>query len=389
MTDSVTTDPVIGEARAAVALLVRKAGTPEAEVLLGRRVQSARDPWSGHIAFPGGKREPADLDLLDTAVRELAEETGIALSREKATGKLPMAYAGRHAGPLVPVQPWLFFVDDAVPSQGDGELDELAWVRLASLDDPSLRVSSPVPEHMGVSTSLGVLWGMTLATLEALWFEPMVPGIRRLMLDFDGTFYDRHHPLFAEIDERISLYVAQRDRLSHEEGHQKRKHLYLTHGNTLHGLMHEGLQDPEHFLDFVFDMPDEVFPGPAPEIRAVFDRLSLPVDIFTNAQAAYVERTLRLMQLEGTVGTIHDLRSFGYDCKPHEAVYDMVASRHPEPTSEVLFVDDRPDNCATGLAKGYRSLLIRESMPDWSEALFRIDVLTDLPRFLLPRLGVK
>lgn len=369
-------------------MVVRGAGTPEACVLLGRRRQDPQDPWSGQIAFPGGRREDFDTDLLDTCVRELAEESGASLSRTALTGKLPLAHAGRLSGPRVPVQPWLFLVDDLEVPGGDGEIEEWAWIPLSLLDDPSVRMDSPVPGHVGMRTELGCLWGMTLATLESLWRAPLVPGIRRLMLDFDGTFYDRHHPLFEAIDERISLYVAERDRLSHEEGHEKRKHLYRTHGNTLHGLMHEGLQDPEHFLDFVFDMPDEVFPGPAPQIRSVFDRLSLPVDIFTNAQAAYVERTLRLMRLEGIVGTIHDLRSFGYDCKPHGAVYDMVASRHPEPTGSVLFVDDRPDNCATGLTKGYRSLLIRESMPSPDDALFRIDVLPDLPRFLLPRLGL-
>ena len=31
----------------------------------------------GQISFPGGKREPSDTDLLQTAVREAAEETGI------------------------------------------------------------------------------------------------------------------------------------------------------------------------------------------------------------------------------------------------------------------------------------------------------------------------
>lgn len=374
--------------RAAVAVVVRGTGTPEAAVLLGRRRRDPNDPWSGQIAFPGGRRDEVDDDLLDTAVRELAEESGAVLARTALTGRLPLAHAGRVSGPLVPVQPWLFLVDGLEVPGGDGEIEEWAWIPLSLLDDPGSRMDSPVPGHVGVRTELGCLWGMTLATLESLWRAPLVPGIRRLMLDFDGTFYPRDHKLFWEIDERISLYVSRHEELSIEDGHEKRKRLYREFGNTLHGLMHEGLKDPEHFLDFVFDMPDEVFPGPAPELRAMFDRLALPVDIFTNAQAAYVVRTLRLMGLEGIVGEIHDLRSFGYDCKPDPKVYGMVASRHPELTESVLFVDDRPDNCATGLATGYPSLLIRDGFPKGDEALFRIDVLTDLPRFLLPRLGL-
>lgn len=357
-------------------------------MLLGRRRQDPQDPWSGQIAFPGGRREDFDTDLLDTCVRELSEESGAVLARTALTGKLPLAHAGRHRGPAVAVQPWLFLVDDLKTPGGDGEIEAWDWIPLTLLDDPSARMDSPVPGHVGVRTSLGCLWGMTLATLESLWRSALVPGIRRLMLDFDGTFYPRDHRLFWEIDERISLYVSEREGLSIEDGHEKRKRLYREFGNTLHGLMHEGLKDPEHFLDFVFDMPDAVFPDPAPELRAMFARLALPVDIFTNAQAAYVVRTLRLMELEGIVGEIHDLNSFGYDCKPDPKVYGMVASRHDEPTDSVLFVDDRPDNCATGLACGYPSLLIRETFPKGDEALFRIDVLTELPRFLLPRLGL-
>lgn len=374
--------------RAAVAVVVRAAGTSAASVLLGRRRQDPQDPWSGQIAFPGGRREDFDGDLLDTCVRELSEESGAVLSRTALTGKLPLAHAGRHRGPAVAVQPWLFLVEDLEVPGGDGEIEAWAWVPLSLLDDPAARMDSPVPGHVGVRTVLGCLWGVTLATLESLWGAPLVPGIRRLMLDFDGTFYDRHHLLFEAIDERISLYVAQHEGLSIEDGHEKRKRLYKEFGNTLHGLMHEGLKDPEHFLDFVFDMSDEVFPGPAPELGAMFSRLSLPVDIFTNAQRAYVERTLRLMELEGIVGEIHDLKSFAYDCKPDPKVYGMVASRHPELTESVLFVDDRPDNCATGLECGYPSLLIRDAFPKGDEALFRIDALTDLPRFLLPRLGL-
>ena len=60
-----------GAPRAAVAVLVRGLGSSDPRVLLGRRRDDPRDPWSGHIAFPGGRREPSDRDLLDTAVRDL------------------------------------------------------------------------------------------------------------------------------------------------------------------------------------------------------------------------------------------------------------------------------------------------------------------------------
>lgn len=372
--------------KAAVSILIRNAGTPRAEVLLGRRAARPDDPWSGQIAFPGGRREPTDADLLDTALRELTEESGLSLTREDLTGKLPTAHAGRLTGIWMAVEPWLFLGDFPDAPGGDGEMVEWAWIPLTLLDDASARVPSPAEGYPGIRTSLGTLWGMTLRTLEALWQNPLL-SVRRMLLDFDGTFYPRDHDLFRIIDTRISLYVARCKKLTDEEGDKRRQELYQQHGNTLHGLMFEGLKDPDDFLRFVFDLPDDVFPAPAPEIGAALLRIGLPADIFTNAEDSYVRRCLRLMQLGEWTGAIHDLPSFGYDCKPHHAVFEMVKTRHPEPAGEVVFVDDQPDNCSTGRETGYRTVLVRKAFPDWDKADFRIGSLPELPRILLPHLG--
>src|SRR5689334_10230467 len=67
---------------AAVAAVLRDRGG-EAEVLLIRRAQKETDPWSGHMAFPGGRQDPSDRDLLHTAVRETEEEVGLELRPEE------------------------------------------------------------------------------------------------------------------------------------------------------------------------------------------------------------------------------------------------------------------------------------------------------------------
>lgn len=69
-----------GTWEAAVALVLR-AG-PALELLMIQRVERADDPWSGHMALPGGRRASADSDLLDTALRETEEEVGITLQRD-------------------------------------------------------------------------------------------------------------------------------------------------------------------------------------------------------------------------------------------------------------------------------------------------------------------
>ena len=65
-------------ARAAVALILRE-GARGLEILFIRRAEHPHDPWSGQMAFPGGRAEPGEEDLRATAVRETAEEIGVDL----------------------------------------------------------------------------------------------------------------------------------------------------------------------------------------------------------------------------------------------------------------------------------------------------------------------
>ena len=63
-------------ADAAVALLLRPANQ-SFQILLVKRAEKFSDPWSGQMAFPGGKRDPKDRDTMQTVIRETLEETNI------------------------------------------------------------------------------------------------------------------------------------------------------------------------------------------------------------------------------------------------------------------------------------------------------------------------
>ena len=69
-----------GVRRAAVALIFRAGADGAPELLFIKRAEYPADPWSGQIAFPGGREEPTDGELIQTAVRETREETGLDLA---------------------------------------------------------------------------------------------------------------------------------------------------------------------------------------------------------------------------------------------------------------------------------------------------------------------
>ena len=74
---------VPGTREAAVAAILRPG--PQPEMLFILRASKDGDPWSGHMAFPGGHRESSDASLRATAERETWEEIGLDLTQH-ATG---------------------------------------------------------------------------------------------------------------------------------------------------------------------------------------------------------------------------------------------------------------------------------------------------------------
>lgn len=158
------------KASAAVALIVTGSDSPS--VLLLKRAKNTNDPWSGQWAFPGGRWEEGDEDLLDTSIRETYEECGYKLTREELVMSLPLASAGNYSGFPVMVAPFLWKIKEKKALDLDfSEMEEARWQELGYLKDTSLHKNDLVipdyPEHSFSYVMLdGVpLWGFTYRVL--------------------------------------------------------------------------------------------------------------------------------------------------------------------------------------------------------------------------------
>jgi 8-oxo-dGTP pyrophosphatase MutT (NUDIX family) len=156
---------------AAVSLILRTG--PELEILLIRRAEAEGDPWSGHMALPGGRRDPEDESLLDTAVRETLEETGVRLSETAAPlGRLdPLVPATRRLPPIS-IFPFVFGVPDGTGARAASpEVDEVLWAPLSYLRSPQAAGTVDIP--LGDVTRTfpclrveeRVIWGLTYRIL--------------------------------------------------------------------------------------------------------------------------------------------------------------------------------------------------------------------------------
>jgi 8-oxo-dGTP diphosphatase len=159
------------EAVAAVAIV--HALGPVESVLLMRRAEREGDSWSGQWSLPGGRRDRRDSDLLETALRELEEECGIRLPRERMEQALPERLARRRAPPYLMVAPFVFRVQEQLSTTLDErEAVEALWAPLAMLRDRRRHALGPVPGRPprllfpGIALKGAPLWGFTYRLLE-------------------------------------------------------------------------------------------------------------------------------------------------------------------------------------------------------------------------------
>ena len=145
-------------------------------LLFIRRAEHPSDPWSGDMAWPGGRVDPGDGGPLATAVREAREELALDLERDgEFLGALPVARTHLRSGqgPLW-VAPFVFELTSAPRLVPNEEVQEAVWVPLAFLLDASNRGSFAwtgrgAPIEMPCCRYEGrLIWGLTLKMLDDL-----------------------------------------------------------------------------------------------------------------------------------------------------------------------------------------------------------------------------
>lgn len=135
-----TVDLQHSPARAAVGVLL-EARADDVHVLFIHRAVDERDPWSGHMAFPGGFKEESDPDLRAAVEREVLEEVGIELGRSaELIGCLDDVRGVARGRELsLVITPFVFGLRQTVEPRPNHEVQSIVWVPLGFLAHPGSR----------------------------------------------------------------------------------------------------------------------------------------------------------------------------------------------------------------------------------------------------------
>jgi len=162
-------------ARASVAVILRKSQTHGFDILLIKRSERQGDPWSGDMAFPGGKMDSTDQSIYHTALRELHEEIGLEAGNLKQLGRLSDQLTKTHSGlrPMI-ISPFIFELNKQADFVLNHEVAEIVWVPLTHFST-SVNRKSMVWKVKGLKINVPCywfknkrVWGLTLRMLDEL-----------------------------------------------------------------------------------------------------------------------------------------------------------------------------------------------------------------------------
>lgn len=164
-------EPRVGSTRqASVAVILSDREVPK--TLLIRRAERSGDPWSGQVAFPGGKSTEADRSAKDTAIREAREEVGIDLGVAEFLG---YSHSLRtHTGEME-VIPTVFLLRGTVAVRTNEEVSSYKWLeieRLLSAEATTsykVNIQGQARDVPAFQVDDYVVWGLTHRIISSLF----------------------------------------------------------------------------------------------------------------------------------------------------------------------------------------------------------------------------
>jgi putative hydrolase of the HAD superfamily len=182
------------------------------------------------------------------------------------------------------------------------------------------------------------------------------------IFDLDNTLYHPKVNLFAQIDARMSRFIADMFSLSLIEARAMQKDFFLNHGTTLRGLMDVHSVEPQAFLDYVHDI-DMTILSPDPALATALDALPGRKIVFTNGDSTYAGRVLSQLGLSSQFEAIHCILACGLQPKPRQSAYDSLVTALDINSKSAIFFEDMAINLLPAKSMGMTTVWVANDSP--------------------------
>ncbi|MEM1086477.1 MAG: pyrimidine 5'-nucleotidase [Pseudomonadota bacterium] len=184
------------------------------------------------------------------------------------------------------------------------------------------------------------------------------------VFDLDNTLYPAECDLFAEIDQRMTDFVARFLRLERSEARKVQKQYYAEYGTTLNGLMSLHGMDPADFLAHVHEIDLSPLPK-TPDLPAAIETLPGRKYVYTNGSRRHAERVMTYMGLAGLFDGTFAIEDSSYTPKPDRIAYRAFLKQFDIDPSRAVFFEDLARNLQPAHDLGFATVLVT-SNKDWS-----------------------
>lgn len=184
-----------------------------------------------------------------------------------------------------------------------------------------------------------------------------------LLIDLDGTVYDKHNGMWEEMSSRIGEFMRAVVGIAEEDVVPTREKYYRQYGSSLRGLQFHHQVDTEEYLAYVHGMDLSKYLAPDPDMRYQLASLPYKKWIFTNSDRNHTQRVLQAIGIEDLFEGIMDVWTMHHIPKPETWTYQNARRLvgNPDPSS-IIFVDDTIKNLVPPTKMGWQTVWIDGAM---------------------------
>lgn len=198
------------------------------------------------------------------------------------------------------------------------------------------------------------------------------------IFDLDNTLYPAECNLFAQVDQRMSAFIANYLEIPLDEARHLQKNYYRKFGTTLSGLMQVHGMEPGPFLDYVHDIDLSCVPE-RPDLAAALERLPGRKLIFTNGSRRHAERVAAKLGVLDQFEDICSIEACEYVPKPQPEAFDRMVRRHGIKADRSAMFEDIPLNLEAPNALGMTTVLVDSDCRDHRAQPELVTSWTELP----------